>query len=212
MNIESGRRSYEGGSLDESSLAAEPIGQLRRWLDDAYAMDGVIEPNAMCVATVAADGHPSSRMVLLRGLDDRGLTFYTSYLSRKSHEIDANPHVAATIFWPQLERQVRVEGAVTQLLEDESDAYFATRPRGHRLSAWASEQSEPIDRRETLDERMAHFDQRFEGEDVPRPHSWGGYLIVPQRAEFWQGRRNRMHDRLEYARDGRGWAVRRLQP
>ncbi|MHB8146975.1 MAG: pyridoxine/pyridoxamine 5'-phosphate oxidase, partial [Vulcanimicrobiaceae bacterium] len=142
MTLESNRHSYEREALDESTLATEPILQLRRWLDDAYAVSGLTEPNAMCVATVAADGHPSNRVVLLRGLDDRGLTFYTSYFSRKSREIDGNPNVAATFFWPQLERQVRVEGVVTQLPEDESDAYFATRPRGHRLSAWASEQSE----------------------------------------------------------------------
>ena len=212
MNIESSRTSYEREALSESTLAADPLTQLQRWLEDAYAAEGVIEPNAMCVATVSVDGSPSNRMVLLRGLDHRGLAFYTSYLSHKAQQIASNPHVAATFFWSALERQVRIEGTVAPLPEDESDAYFATRPRGHRLSAWASEQSEPVDRRETLDERMLHFDARFEGEEVPRPHSWGGFLIVPERVEFWQGRRNRMHDRLEYQRDGRIWSIRRLQP
>jgi len=211
-DIESNRHTYEREALLEETLASDPIVQLQGWLDEAYAEAGLDEPNAMCVATVAATGRPSNRMVLLRGLDDRGLVFYTSYLSRKAREIDANPYAAATFFWARLERQVRVEGTIATLPDDESDAYFATRPRGHRLSAWASEQSESIDHRETLDQRLTHFDERFEGEEVPRPHSWGGYLIVPDAVEFWQGRANRMHDRLVYLREERSWNVHRLQP
>ncbi len=212
MNLESDRKNYERGILIESSLDANPIVQLTQWLDEAHASGGSIESHAMCLATVDAEGAPSARIVLLRGLDDRGLVFYTSYFSRKGRDIDANPRVAATFYWPALERQVRVEGTAKALSDDESDAYFESRPRGHRLSAWASEQSEPVERREILDERMTHFDERFGDEDIARPHSWGGYVVIPGRIEFWQGRLNRMHDRLEYRRLERAWHITRLQP
>jgi pyridoxamine 5'-phosphate oxidase len=151
-------------------------------------------------------------MVLLRGLDERGLVFFTSYFSRKGQEIRENPRVAAVFYWPELQRQVRVEGDVDQLPEDESDAYFASRPRGHQIGAWASEQSEAVENRDILDQRVTDYADRFEGEDVPRPHSWGGYIVRPQRVEFWQGRPNRVHDRLEFERTGGGWVMRRLQP
>ena len=166
----------------------------------------------MALATASADGRPDVRFVLLRGLDERGLRFYTSYFSRKGRQLEVNPFAAVALYWPDLQRQVRVEGAVHVLSEDESDAYFASRPRGHRLAAWASEQSEPIASRNVLEERFAHFDERFADEDVPRPHSWGGYTIAPERFEFWQGQDNRMHDRFEYRRDPGGWAIVRLQP
>jgi pyridoxamine 5'-phosphate oxidase len=212
VKIESDRsHAYEPGSLEENGLLGDPVAQLRAWIDDAYAA-GVGEPNAMCLATADAAGRPSGRIVLLRGLDERGLAFYSSYLSRKAREISENPRAAATFFWPQLSRQVRVEGEIAQLPEDESEAYFASRPRGHQLSAWASEQSEPVDARTTLEARLEHFDQRFEGETVPRPHSWGGYVIAPDRFEFWSGRPNRLHDRHEFRLEGRTWTVRRLQP
>lgn len=212
MSFESYRTGYERTTLEESTLEQSPLDQLRLWLDEAYDSGLVREPNAMCVATVAANGQPSARMVLLRGLDRRGLVFYTSYLSRKGQEVAENPRVAITFFWAELERQVRIEGTISQLSDEESDAYFESRPRGHRLSAWASEQSRPIDRRETLDERLAHFAERFDGDDVPRPHSWGGYLITPHAMEFWQGRPNRLHDRLLYRRTERIWTIERLQP
>jgi pyridoxamine 5'-phosphate oxidase len=184
---------------------------LQRWLDDAKAA-GIPEHNAMCVATVDGQGRPSARIVLLRGLDERGLRFYTSYIGRKAGELADNPNVAAVFHWAAMQRQVRIEGRASKLSEDESDAYFASRPRGHQLSAWASEQSEPIESRDLLAERYEHFEQRFEGEEVPRPHSWGGFLIEPARFEFWQGRTNRMHDRLIFARGGVDWTVSRLQP
>lgn len=204
------RRSYESTHLLESAILADPLAQLQRWLQEAHDA-GVLEPHAMCISTVF-EGRPSSRMVLLRGLDARGLVFYTSYFSRKGREISANPHAAALFYWAQLERQVRIEGSVDQLSEDESDAYFAGRPRGHQLGAWASEQSEPVEAREILDQRMQDYAERFEGEEVPRPHSWGGYVIRPERIEFWQGRPNRMHDRLEFVRGPAAWTMRRLQP
>jgi pyridoxamine 5'-phosphate oxidase len=211
MDLGSSRISYERGTLDEAGVGRDPVERLRVWIDEARA-GGVDEPNAMCLATADARGLPSARIVLLRGLDARGLAFYTSYFSRKGRELESNPHAAATFYWPALQRQVRVEGGVERLGEDESDAYFASRPRGSRLAAWASEQSEPIEDRVLLDERVAHFEQRFAGEEVERPHSWGGYLIVPQRIEFWQGRENRLHDRLVFERDGTAWDLRRLQP
>ncbi len=212
MNIESSRHSYDRGELNEDAVDRDPIEVLRAWLDEADADEATPDANAMCIATVSPHGQPSARIVLLRGLDARGLQFFTSYFSQKGRELAHNPHAAALFFWPHLQRQVRVEGLISQLSEDESDAYFATRPTGHRLSAWASEQSEPIDDRATLDERMAHFAERFEGEEVPRPHSWGGYVLAPQRFEFWQGRPSRVHDRLEFRRDGASWTIRRLQP
>jgi pyridoxamine 5'-phosphate oxidase len=210
--MKSSRRAYESEALSEAGMLADPIDQLQRWIDDAYARPEILEPNAMCVATVGGDGRPSARIVLLRGLDRRGLIFYTSYFSRKARQLEANPRVAATLFWAALHRQVRTEGRVNRLADEESDEYFASRPRGHQLAAWASEQSEPIENRTILEERMSHFDGRFQGEEVPRPHSWGGYLISPDRFEFWQGRENRLHDRLEYVHDSHGWSVRRLQP
>ncbi len=211
--LSSSRKSYERGELRESELGADPILALARWLDEAYAVpELVVEPNAMALATVAADGRPSLRMVLLRGLDQRGLRFFTSYDSRKGRELLARPFAAATFWWAALERQVRVEGDVRRVDEDESDLYFASRPRGHRLAAWASEQSEPVESRAVLDERMAHFEERFADEEIERPHSWGGFLIVPRAMEFWQGRANRMHDRLLYRRDREDWVRVRLQP
>lgn len=211
MNFSSSRRSYEMSELLEEVVQRHPIAQLKLWLDDAYALE-IPDPNAMCLATADAACQPSARIVLLRGLDERGLVFYTSYFSQKGREIETNPKGAALFYWPQSERQVRVEGTIDQISEDESDTYFATRPRGHQLGAWASEQSEPVETRAILDQRMDDFAKRFEGEEIPRPHSWGGYRLEPKRFEFWQGRPNRMHDRIEYRAEGRGWSIRRLQP
>lgn len=204
------RKSYERTELHEEQVGADPLRQLRRWLDEA-SQAGVPEPNAMCLCTCAND-QPSARMVLLRRLDAAGLVFFTSYFSRKGRELEENPRATALFYWPQLERQVRIEGSVERIPEDESDAYFASRPRGHQIGAWASEQSEPVENRELLDQRMRDYEERFEGEEVPRPHSWGGYAVRPQRIEFWQGRANRMHDRLEFVLGRGGWVMRRLQP
>lgn len=204
------RRTYDRAELLEETVSRDPIAQLLQWLQDASAASS-IEANAMCLCT-CVDDRPSARMVLLRGLDDRGLVFFTSYFSRKGRELAENRRAAAVFYWPELQRQVRVEGDVDQLPEDESDAYFASRPRGHQIGAWASEQSEPVESRDILDQRVEDYAGRFEGEEVPRPHSWGGYILHPGRIEFWQGRPNRVHDRLEFERTGAGWVMRRLQP
>ena len=188
----------------------DPIALLAQWIDDAGGMESV-EAIAMSLATAGRNARPSARIVLLRGLDGRGLRFYTSYASRKGRDLSENPHAAAVFYWPQLQRQVRVEGGVAPLSADESDGYFDARPRGHRVAAWASEQSEPLESYAVLEERFAHFDARFE-EEVPRPHSWGGYLLVPSRFEFWQGRPNRMHERTLYLRSANGWNPTLLQP
>jgi pyridoxamine 5'-phosphate oxidase len=190
---------------------SDPVALLAEWIDDAGGMESV-DAIAMSLATADGRGQPSARMVLLRGLDERGLRFYTSYLSRKGRQIAVNPSAAAVFYWPQLHRQARVEGEVTPLSEDESDDYFNSRPRGHRIAAWASEQSEPLETYSILEERYAHFGARFDGEEVPRPHSWGGYLLTPSRIEFWQGRPNRMHERTEYTRIGSTWESQMLQP
>lgn len=189
----------------------DPIAQLALWIEEAGGF-GAIDAVAMCLATADGAGNPSARIVLLRGLDQRGLRFFTSYESRKGRELAENPHAAALLYWPKLERQVRVEGLVARLGEEESDAYFAARPRGHRIAAWASEQSEPMESEAILEDRFAHFEARFEEDDVPRPHSWGGYLLTPSRVEFWHGRPNRMHQRIEYLRSAAQWQAFLLQP
>ncbi|HYL26271.1 MAG TPA: pyridoxamine 5'-phosphate oxidase [Candidatus Nitrosotalea sp.] len=189
----------------------DPVALLASWIEAAGGAES-LDAIAMCLATADSAARPSARMVLMRGLDERGVRFYTSYLSRKGKELNENPFAAAVLYWPKLQRQVRIEGAVTPLPEDESDAYFDARPRGHRVAAWASEQSEPLESYVILEERFAHFDERFERDAIQRPHSWGGYLLVPDRIEFWQGRPNRMHERIEYTRSGTTWTSRLLQP
>jgi pyridoxamine 5'-phosphate oxidase len=192
-------------------MEEDPLPVLARWLQaarDAHSLTAV----SMCVATVDGSGAPSARIVLLRGFDRSGLHFYTSYLSRKGRELAENPAVAAVLHWPELERQVRVEGIARMSSDEESDEYFESRPRGHRINAWASEQSEPLESPELLRERFEAYKARFEGGEVPRPHSWGGYAIVPERIEFWQSHPNRLHDRIKFERHSSGWSSQRLQP
>ncbi|MDQ6930663.1 MAG: pyridoxamine 5'-phosphate oxidase [Candidatus Eremiobacteraeota bacterium] len=205
------RRTYKRYELSEDQVPAQPLPLLQTWLAQALEAK-LLEPYAMSVATANASSVPSSRIVLLRALDERGLVFFTSYLSRKGREIAENPNAAALFYWAELEREVRVEGTVEEVSEDESDAYFASRPRGHQLSAWASEQSEPVESQALLLQRVEDYRSRFEDGDVPRPHSWGGYLIRPSRIEFWQGRENRLHDRLEFRKNGSTWRLKRLSP
>ncbi|HEY0396397.1 MAG TPA: pyridoxamine 5'-phosphate oxidase [Candidatus Elarobacter sp.] len=209
--IRSRRLTYERGELTADVVARDPFEQFRRWLDDALRSDAIVEPNAMTVSTVGANGRPSARVVLLRQWDSRGLVFYTNYESRKGAELTVHPYAALLFWWGALERQIRIEGTAERVLDVESDAYFASRPRGHRLSAWASHQSAVVPDRETLQRAMADAELRFPGE-VPRPPFWGGYRVVPDRFEFWQGRPNRVHDRVAYERGRDGWGLSRLSP
>lgn len=198
--------------LTEDDLLPDPLALVRRWFAEAQAA-GIRQPDAMTLATATPDGRPSARVVLLKGVDERGLAFFTNYESRKARELDANPHAALVLLWGELQRQVRVAGTVARLDAEESDAYFATRPRGSQLGAWASEQSRPLPDRALLDERWAALDARYGDEPVPRPPHWGGYRVAPEEVEVWQGRANRLHDRFAYVRtpDG-GWTRTRLQP
>jgi pyridoxamine 5'-phosphate oxidase len=205
------RRDYASGGLVEEDLEPGPVAMFRRWMHDALRA-GLHEPNAFVLATADPSGAPAARILLLKGLDDRGFVFFTNYGSRKAREVEANPRVALLFPWHQLERQVRVEGAARRLPAAENDSYFATRPRAAQLGAWASPQSEVVADRATLEERYAEVTGRFHGHDVPRPENWGGYRVEPGAVEFWQGRIGRMHDRLRYRRTADGWATERLAP
>lgn len=198
-------------SLDVAGVDPDPITQFERWFADAVAA-GVPEPNAMTVATATADGVPSARHVLLRGVDHRGFVFYTNYTSRKGREIGANPRVALVFRWFAVGRQVVVTGTVRRAPDDESDAYFATRPRNSQLGAWASPQSQVLAGRAELEERFAEVEARFAGRDVPRPPYWGGFVVAPATIEFWLGREGRLHDRVRYRLDGSQWRIERLAP
>jgi len=203
---------YERGALDETTVARDPLAQFKGWFGEVLASPDIVEPNAMALATADGHGQPSLRIVLMRGFDERGFVFFTNYESRKGHELEANRRAALLFFWERLERQIRIEGRVERVSGDESDAYFVRRPRGHRLSAWASPQSTPIPDRAFIETRMGAEAQRFEGVEVPRPPYWGGYRVVPDAFEFWQGRRDRVHDRIRYIRAGDAWRIERLAP
>lgn len=212
MSISDLRREYSLGSLRRQDLLPDPIAQFRVWFDAALAA-GLTEPNAMTLSTVTPDGKPSARIVLLKGVDERGFSFFSNYESRKGRELAANPNAALTFLWKEMERQVRVEGTVTKVSAEESEAYFRTRPRNSRLGAWGSHQSEVIANREVLEKNMADFQARYPGEDVPLPPNWGGYIVKPMDIEFWQGQRSRLHDRLVYRRQpDDSWLVERLAP
>ncbi len=204
------RKSYEHGSLDEDQVAAEPTAQFTTWLDEALAR-GLPEPNAMTLATVGTDGRPSTRVVLIKGCDARGIVWFSNYASRKGRELAHQPFAALQFHWVELERVVRIEGRVEKVSDEESDTYFASRPLTHRIGAWASPQSETIPGRGTIVARAAEYGLKF-GLNPPRPPHWGGYRLVPDYWEFWQGRASRLHDRIAYRLQGGQWRKVRLAP
>jgi pyridoxamine 5'-phosphate oxidase len=210
MDLKDLRKSYERGSLDEMEAGTVPAALFQRWLAEAVAAK-VPEPNAMTVATVGADGRPSTRIVLIKYADERGLVFFTKYDSRKGQELAVHPQAALQFHWVELERVVRVEGRVEKTSAEESDAYFATRPLDSRLGAWASPQSQVISSRAVLLGNAAKASARF-GLNPPRPDNWGGYRLVPETWEFWQGRKSRLHDRVRFRLDAGTWVKERLAP
>ena len=197
------RREYALARLDEKDVSRDPIAEFARWFAEAQAAE-VEEPNAMVLATATPDGAPSARVVLLKGFDERGFVFFTDYRSRKGAELEANPRAALVLHWSELERQVRITGDVTRTSAEESEAYYRSRPLGSRLGAWVSHQSQAIPSRDVLEGGLREVERRFAGGDVPLPPYWGGYRVKPGAIEFWQGRQNRLHDRIRYVQ-GRGW-------
>ena len=211
MSLRDRRVQYETAGLERDDLDASPFAQWQKWYDDAVEA-GVAEPNAMTVSTIDDDGAPDARVVLVRGIDERGLTFFTNYQSAKGRQLADDGVAAATFAWLDLHRQVRVRGTVARVSDAESDEYFASRPRESQIGAWASPQSETIADREELLERVAHFTGQFDGVAIPRPQHWGGFRLSPVTFEFWQGRPSRLHDRFRYSRHASVWAIERLAP
>ena len=197
--------------LPEAAESADPIELFQAWFEAAKD-SGILLPDAVALATATADGAPSARMVLLKAVDSRGFVFYTNYGSRKARELEENPRAALCFHWAVLQRQVRVTGQVSRVSEEESAEYFATRGRGSQVGAWASEQSQRLPERSVLESRFREAEERFAGGDVPLPPFWGGYRLLPDRIEFWQGRADRLHDRLVFSRTGEGWGTERLYP
>lgn len=200
------------GYLDETDVAASWLEQLQRWFHDAVSDPAVVEANAIQLATADADAHPTVRTVLAKGIDARGIVFYTNYESAKARDLEANPHASAVFAWLPHERQVRITGTVGRVERAETEAYFATRPRESQIGAWASPQSQVVASRAVLDDAVSTTEQRFTGAEIAAPPNWGGYLIAPGSVEFWQGRRGRLHDRIRFRLDGTDWVRERLAP
>lgn len=211
MNLADLRREYARAVLDESSINPDPHAQLLGWLEDAARAE-LLEPSAMVLATASEEGVPSARVLLLKGADAKGLIFFTDTRSQKGTELMGNPLAAAVFWWGELERQVRVNGTVTRVSDAEANAYFRTRPVGSRISAWASHQSQVVPNRAALEARWKEAAERFPTEEVPRPPYWSGFRLAPVQYEFWQGRPNRLHDRLRYRMSGGKWVIERLSP
>ncbi|MCX6297363.1 MAG: pyridoxamine 5'-phosphate oxidase [Bacteroidetes bacterium] len=211
LYINSLRHDFSKQALNKKDMNSDPILQFEKWFMEAVSSK-VNEPNAMTIATVDSEGKPSARIVLLRNFNELGFVFYTNYSSRKGQEIIDNPNCALLFFWPELERQVRIEGFLSKQTAEESDVYFSTRPRTSKLGAWTSEQSCIIESRKVLDESYEKFSEKYPGEDIPRPPYWGGYILQPQRIEFWQGRPSRLHDRILYSKENNVWCINRLAP
>ena len=206
------RAEYSQPEFNESEVERDPFVQFRQWFDRAVAAN-LLHPNAMTLATATPDGRPSARIVLLKDFNEDGFVFYTNFHSRKGQELDQNPSASLVFWWPELERQVRIEGRVEKVANDEADGYFKTRPRGSQLAAWASEQSQRIDDRARLERRFSELAAKYQDREIPRPPNWGGYRLQPRSIEFWQGRSNRLHDRLRYVLSEDGdWQLERLAP
>jgi pyridoxamine 5'-phosphate oxidase len=206
------RKEYSQAALDAKSVSQDPIRQFTKWFEEAVTAK-VPEPNAMTLATVNENGRPASRIVLLKGIEDYKFVFYTNYQSRKGKELDQNPACALTFFWPELERQVRIEGAASRIDEKRSEKYFQSRPRGSQVGAWASPQSSVISDRSLLETRAKQIEAKYAADEfLPKPNQWGGYEIDPLMVEFWQGRPSRLHDRILYTKDESGWKINRLAP
>ncbi len=209
--LEKLHRDYPDKQLLEKTSPRDPFRLFHHWFRQAVDSSS-LDPNGMVLSTVSPSGKPSSRMVLLKGLDKKGFVFFTNYLSRKGKDLKKRPYGSLLFFWPELGRQVRVEGRVQRITAAESEEYFLSRPRGSQLSAWASHQSQVISNREILEKRMKELEKQFHGKNIPRPPHWGGYRVLPSIIEFWSGRRNRLHDRLNYKKTGSGWTRQRLAP